>query len=76
MLELEVRDDGRGIAEPDKAKLNSFGIRGMVERAGLLDGRLTVSGVPGEGTTVLLSVPLAPGAGGNPQTGSSGDSML
>jgi signal transduction histidine kinase len=75
MLELEVRDNGRGIAEPDKAKLNSFGIRGMVERAGLLDGKLTVSGAPGEGTTVLLSVPLA-GAGGNPQTGSSSDSVL
>jgi signal transduction histidine kinase len=75
MLELEVRDNGRGIAELDKAKLNSFGIRGMVERAGLLDGKLTVSGAPGEGTTVLLSVPLAPGADGNSQTGSSGDSF-
>lgn len=58
-LELEVRDNGRGIAEPDKAKLNSFGIRGMTERAGLLDGKLTVSGAPGEGTTVRLSIPLA-----------------
>jgi signal transduction histidine kinase len=75
MLELEVRDNGRGIAEPDKAKLNSFGIRGMVERAGLLDGKLTVNGAPGEGTTVLLSVPLAPGAGGNAPTGSSSDSL-
>jgi signal transduction histidine kinase len=60
MLELEVRDNGRGIAEPDKAKLNSFGIRGMIERAGLLDGKLAVSGAPGEGTSVLLSIPLAP----------------
>ncbi|OJY15382.1 MAG: histidine kinase [Nitrosospira sp. 56-18] len=60
VLELEVRDNGRGITELDKAKLNSFGIRGMVERAGLLDGKLTVSGAPGEGTTVLLSIPLAP----------------
>jgi signal transduction histidine kinase len=60
VLELEVRDNGRGIAELDKAKLNSFGIRGMTERAGLLDGKLTVSGAPGEGTTVLLSIPLPP----------------
>jgi signal transduction histidine kinase len=59
MLELEVRDNGRGIAEPDKAKLNSFGIRGMTERAGLLDGKLTVSGAPGKGTMVRLSIPLA-----------------
>jgi signal transduction histidine kinase len=74
MLELEVRDNGRGIAESDKAKLNSFGIRGMVERAGLLDGKLTVSSAPGEGTAVLLSIPLAPGVDGNPQAGASSDS--
>ena len=61
-LELEVRDNGRGIAPVDKEKLNSFGIRGMVERAGLLDGKLTVSGAPGEGTTVHLSIPLGGGA--------------
>ena len=58
MLELEVRDNGRGMAESDKAKFNSFGIRGMVERAGLLDGKLTVSGVRGQGTAVLLTIPL------------------
>ena len=60
-LELEVRDNGRGIAPSDTAKFNSFGIRGMIERAGLLDGKLTVSGAPGEGTTVRLSIPLAAG---------------
>lgn len=62
-LELEVRDNGRGIAPSDTAKFNSFGIRGMIERAGLLDGKLTVSGAPGEGTTVRLSIPLAAGQG-------------
>lgn len=58
-LELEVRDNGRGIAPKDTEKFSSFGIRGMIERAGLLDGKLTVSGAPGEGTTVRLSIPLA-----------------
>ena len=58
-LELEVRDNGRGIAPSDTGKFNSFGIRGMIERAGLLDGKLTVSGVAGQGTTVRLSIPLA-----------------
>ena len=62
-LELEVRDNGRGIEPSDTAKFNSFGIRGMIERAGLLDGKLTVSGVPGEGTIVRLSMPLAAGQG-------------
>ncbi|MDN5881752.1 MAG: histidine kinase [Nitrosospira sp.] len=65
-LELEVRDDGCGIAPDDTAKFNSFGIRGMIERAGLLDGKLTVCGIPGEGTTVRLSIPLPREAAGPP----------
>ncbi len=59
-LELEVRDNGRGITPADYAKLNSFGIRGMIERAGLLDGKLTIGkqGSEADGTTVHLSIPL------------------
>ena len=57
-----MRDNGRGITPADTAKFNSFGIRGMIERAGLLDGKLTVSGAPGEGTAVHLSIPLVPGS--------------
>jgi signal transduction histidine kinase len=60
-LELEVGDDGCGITPTDATRANSFGIRGMIERAGLLDGKLTVSGMPGRGTTVYLSIPLAAG---------------
>jgi two-component system sensor histidine kinase UhpB len=57
-LQLEVRDNGCGITPADTSKFNSFGIRGMIERAGILDGKLTVSGMPGRGTTVHLSIPL------------------
>jgi PAS domain S-box-containing protein len=42
-LELKVQDNGCGIAPSDLRKLDSFGIRGMVERASLLEGKLTVS---------------------------------
>lgn len=68
-LELEVCDDGCGITPGDTAKRDSFGVRGMVERAGLLDGKLTISGKQKEdggkrGTTVHLSIPLSRGAGG------------
>ena len=42
-LELEIRDNGSGILPSDLAKLNSFGIRGMVERASFLGGKLTVN---------------------------------
>lgn len=41
-LELKVLDNGCGIAPSDLRKLDSFGIRGMVERASLLEGKLTV----------------------------------
>jgi signal transduction histidine kinase len=63
-LELEVRDNGSGIMPSDLAKLNSFGIRGMVERASFLGGKLTVNrtreiGTAGQGTIVRLSIPLA-----------------
>jgi signal transduction histidine kinase len=57
-LQLEVRDNGCGITPTDTSRFNSFGIRGMIERAGLLDGKLTVSGMPGRGTTVHLTIPL------------------
>jgi signal transduction histidine kinase len=60
-LQLEVRDNGCGITPADTSKFNSFGIRGMIERAGLLDGKLTVSGMSGRGTTVHLSIPFPPG---------------
>ncbi|BCT67864.1 sensor histidine kinase [Nitrosospira sp. NRS527] len=62
-LELEVRDNGCGIMLPDRMKLDSFGIRGMIERARLLDGKLTVGGGQKQGTTVLLSIPLVPEPG-------------
>jgi two-component system sensor histidine kinase UhpB len=61
-LELEVRDNGCGISLADLRKLNSFGIRGMVERASFLNGKLTVSGGQEgtQGTSVHLSIPLVP----------------
>ena len=73
-LELEVRDDGCGITPGGAVKRDSFGIRGMVERAGLLDGKLTINGERKEdsqgkgGTTVHLSIPRARGAGGSVDT--------
>jgi two-component system, NarL family, sensor histidine kinase UhpB len=64
-LELEIRDNGFGIMPSDLMKLNSFGIRGMVERASFLGGKLTVNrtreiGTAGQGTIVRLSIPLGP----------------
>ncbi len=62
MVELEVRDDGKGGAEDLKATSlhGGFGITGMRERAANIGGTLEVKSEAGEGTTVCLNVP-APG---------------
>jgi len=62
VLTLEIRDDGRGIAPGDLAKERSFGIRGLHERAATVGGWVDLSSTPGSGTSLILTVPLAPGA--------------
>jgi signal transduction histidine kinase len=53
---LEVHDDGRGATEEQLSASGSLGIRGMRERALLLEGELTIRGIPGQGTTVLVRI--------------------
>jgi signal transduction histidine kinase len=57
LVTLEVHDDGVGIDAKDLAKPESFGVRGMQERVEHLGGWLDVSGAPGRGTTLMLSIP-------------------
>jgi two-component system, NarL family, sensor histidine kinase UhpB len=52
---LRVADNGRGIQDP----VQDAGIRGMRERALLVDGTFTIGTRPGGGTEVCLTVPLA-----------------
>jgi len=63
VLSLEVSDNGRGLSATDLAKARSFGIRGLHERAGTVGGWVDLSGRRGGGTTLILSIPLEPGAG-------------
>lgn len=57
VLSLEVRDDGRGLAQGDLAKSGSYGLRGLHERADMVGGWIELNG--GErGTTLILFVPL------------------
>jgi PAS domain S-box-containing protein len=58
-LVLQVRDNGVGLSDDDLRKPTSHGIRGMRERAQQLGGDVSVSGSPGTGTTVVISVPRA-----------------
>ena len=62
VLSLEISDNGRGLSPGDLAKARSFGIRGLHERASTVGGWVDLSSRPGVGTTLILSVPLEPGA--------------
>ena len=57
-LELEVKDDGRGITRSQRINPRSLGLLGMKERALLVGGDVHVAGKEGHGTTVLVRVPL------------------
>ena len=58
MLTLEVTDNGNGIAPEMLDKPKAFGLKGLHERARTVGGWLDISSRPGEGTSVILSVPL------------------
>jgi PAS domain S-box-containing protein len=57
-LHIRVADNGVGMAADALRKAKSFGIAGMRERVLLLGGELTISGQPGRGTRLHLSIPL------------------
>jgi two-component system sensor histidine kinase UhpB len=60
-LQLSICDNGRGVDALDRLKPESFGLRGMMERARALNGTLTLSVPPGGGTMVNILIPLASG---------------
>jgi signal transduction histidine kinase len=62
MLDVEVRDDGRGISEPAAPGTQRlhFGIQQMKELAEDMGGSLSIEGAGDRGTRVLASIPLVP----------------
>ncbi|NNG22588.1 two-component sensor histidine kinase [Massilia sp. ML15P13] len=58
-LTLVICDNGRGIEPADRLKPQSFGLRGMSERAKALGGTLALSPAPGGGTMVTIKTRLA-----------------
>jgi signal transduction histidine kinase len=61
-LAIEVEDDGRGfdptsVATPESSG-RGLGLLGIRERVELLGGRVTIDSAPGQGTRLLVSVPL------------------
>src|SRR6266542_3991002 len=56
-LRVAVTDDGVGF-DPAAAGSGSVGLGGMMERAALAGGAISLTASPGRGTTVALEVPL------------------
>ena len=67
----EIVDDGSGF-EPDTALVHSgqsLGLFGMHERAGYVQGELSLESGPGRGTRVRVVIPFAPRRDPEPVTG-------
>ena len=57
-LTLLVKDNGRGAPPSAFERPDAYGVLGMRERAGHHGGWLQISSEPGQGTQVILSMPL------------------
>ena len=67
-INLEVEDDGRGIAAGDFAKSRSLGLKGMRERFAYLGGSLEIASPPRGGTRLRVRAPLQGRPGEAPAT--------
>jgi signal transduction histidine kinase len=54
-LLVRVADDGVGGADPEQGT----GLRGLVDRLAVLEGRLEIDSQPGRGTTITARIPCA-----------------
>ncbi len=59
VLNVRVRDNGRGIADNEQNEAKSLGILGMRERALVCGGNLQIRGEKGRGTEVSFRIPLS-----------------
>jgi signal transduction histidine kinase len=60
-VRLRVQDNGRGITDSEVNGSRSFGLMGMRERVKLRSGDFYIEGTPGQGTTVVIKLPLIKG---------------
>lgn len=57
-LQLTISDNGEGLRQQDRDKPGHFGLRGIEERITELGGSLHLSGAPGSGTILALTLEL------------------
>ncbi len=58
-LMLTVSDNGKGFDISDLKKIESLGVIGMRERAGMIGGHFSIHSEPGEGTHIHVTVDLS-----------------
>ena len=68
LIVLDVQDDGKGFVLTDGGR-TGYGLHGMRERVEGLQGSLQIESVPGEGTTISLTLPVLRPAAGETQHG-------
>jgi len=56
-IHLKIIDNGKGISAAERLKPQSFGLRGMMERASFMGGKLSISPTPGGGNTITIKLP-------------------
>ena len=54
---MEIMDDGVGFKPDESIEGGGLGLDGIIERAELLNGELTLDSWPGRGTTIRIEVP-------------------
>jgi PAS domain S-box-containing protein len=57
-ISLIVEDDGKGFVPDDRDPRDGIGLRGISERASLINGSAKIESAPGRGTTVYVRVPV------------------
>lgn len=57
-LEVRIVDNGRGFDPHRVSEPGSYGLLGIRERAGLLNGTLTINSAPARGTEILVELPI------------------
>lgn len=61
VVALDVQDDGKGfVPGPQQEDGRGIGLTGMRERAEALQGSFSLESVPGEGTTISITLPVIP----------------
>ncbi|MDO8456795.1 MAG: PAS domain S-box protein [Burkholderiaceae bacterium] len=57
-LVIQIGDDGIGLPANYVRRANAFGLVGIEERITVMGGTFAIDSAPGQGTTLILSVPL------------------